>query len=318
MGIALALTSAACFGLQSICIRLGQRTRRDDDGHFMSVSMNTLLILAVLPFSTAAAWSWTALVAFVLAGIGTTWLGRGTALRAIRLIGPARQSAFLISAPIFTGMAGWALLDESLTVVQILGGTLVLGGLAILLRSKVVAEPLEADEAEALSLFKDGAFAQRGSIAFPATTSRARTRGYWIALVSAVSFGFGYVGRKWGLEHYPNAVFGALVGALMSLALIVARESLKGRLRALIDANIRDVPLWFVAGGLLSGCGLLMGFSAFIYLPAWAVAVVKGTQGLWTLLWSYLFIRQEEHLGWGVVFSVALTFAGISVIALAS
>lgn len=315
MGIALALTSAGLFALQSIFIRIGQRVRRNDDGLFMSVSMNILVALVVLPFSSGAPWNWTAFLAFALAGIATTWLGRGTALRAIRLIGPARQSAFLISAPIFTGIAGWVILDESPTTLQMAGGMLVLGGLGVLVRSKVTAEPVIAREGAAA--FEGGFQSQGGSIAIPTAASR-RTKGYVIAILSAVSFGLGFVARAWGLDHYPNAVFGALVGALISMALIIGRESLNGRLGALLHDNVRNVPLWFVAGGLMSGLGLVLGFSAFFYLPAWAVAVLKGTQGLWTLLWSYLFIREEERLGWSVVLSAALTFGGITVIALAS
>jgi drug/metabolite transporter (DMT)-like permease len=318
VGIALALGSAAAFALQSICVRIGQRTRRTDDGHFMSVSMNALVVLVVLPFSTAYPWSWVAFGAFLLGGVGTTWLGRGTALRAIRLIGPARQGAFLISAPIFTAIAGWVVLDESPEPLQALGAVLVLAGLGVLVHSKITAEPLTIDGTEPAAVHERSRFGEEGSIALAPSAIPVRTRGYAIALLSAVTFGLGFVARAWGLDHYPNAVFGALVGALVSLLLIVGREWFRGRLGTLINDNIRNVPMWFVVGGLLSGLGLLAGFSSFLYLPAWAVAVIKGTQGLWTLLWSYIFIREEEHLGWSTVLSVMLTFTGITAIALAS
>lgn len=318
MGIVLALASAAAFGLQSICVRIGQRTSEIDDGHFMSVSINALVVLAVLPFSAFYAWSWVAFLAFLLGGIGTTWLGRGMALRAIRLIGPARQGAFLISSPIFTGIAGWVLLDQAPAPMQFVGAALVLTGLAVLVRSNVAAEALVAEGAEGAPPERPAPARDRGPIMPAAPTASTRSRGYAIALLSAVTFGLGYVARAVGLEHYPNAVLGALVGALVSLTLIVARESLRGRLRRLLDRNVRNIPWWFVAGGILSGFGLLAGFSAFLHLPAWAVSVLKGTQGLWTLVWSYLFIRQEEHLRWSTLVSVALTFTGISVIAVAS
>jgi drug/metabolite transporter (DMT)-like permease len=317
MGLAFALASAASFALQSICVRIGHRSRRDDDGHFMSVLMNTLLVLVVLPFTTLYAWSWVAFAAFLLAGIGTTWLGRGTALRAIRLIGPARQGAFLISAPLFTGVAGWTLLDETPALNQLTGGILVLAGLGVLIRSKLAAEPLAGATLEAEEPVVEPAFAEPGAVAIP-TRDAYRTRGYAIAFVGAAAFGLGYVMRAWGLEHYPNAVFGALVGAALTLVLIVVRESVRGRLATLWDENIRHVPLWFLVGGLLSGLGLIFGFSSFLYLPAWAVAVIKGTQGLWTLVFSYIFIRDEERLGPTVVLSVILTFSGIVVMALAT
>ena len=316
MGITLAVASAAAFALQSIFVRIGQRTRHRDDGHFMSVLMNAVVVLAVLPFSTFYPWSWTAFVAFLLGGIGTTWLGRGTALRAIRLIGPARQGAFLISSPIFTGIAAWALLDETPTALQLLGALLVLAGLGVLVQSKVAAEALPLEGPEGLQT-GHRVRGEAGSVASGVPTVSVWTRGYAIALLSAITFGLGFVARAVGLDHYPNAVVGALVGALVSLALIVGREFFRGGLGPLIHDNVRNVPWWFVAGGLLSGVGLLAGFSAFLYLPAWAVSVLKGTQGLWTLIWSYLFIREEEHLNWSTLLSVILTFAGISVMALA-
>jgi drug/metabolite transporter (DMT)-like permease len=315
VGITLALASAAAFALQSIFVRIGQRTRHRDDGHFMSVLMNAVVVLAVLPFSTLYPWSWIAFVAFLLGGVGTTWLGRGTALRAIRLIGPARQGAFLISSPIFTGIAAWVLLDETPKPLQLAGAMLVLTGLGVLVQSKVAAEALPLEARDALE--PGHQVGESGAIASKVPTVSVWTRGYAIALLSAVTFGLGFVARAVGLDHYPNAVVGALVGALVSLVLIVGREFFRGGVGPLIHDNVRNVPLWFVAGGLLSGVGLLAGFSAFLYLPAWAVSVLKGTQGLWTLIWSYLFIREEEHLNWNTLLSVLLTFAGISVMALA-
>jgi drug/metabolite transporter (DMT)-like permease len=317
VGITLALASAAAFALQSILVRIGQRTRDSDDGHFMSVSMNAIVVLAVLPFSTFYQWSWSAFVAFLLGGIGTTWLGRGTALRAIRLIGPTRQGAFLISSPIFTGLAAWVLLEETPAPLQLLGGVLVLTGLGVLVRSKLAAEALLLEGPGAVGR-DDQTRRETGSVATEDPIVSSRTRGYAIALLSAITFGLGFVARAVGLDNYPNAVVGALVGALVSLALIVGRELIRDGLGTLIHNNVRNVPLWFVAGGLLSGVGLLAGFSAFLYLPAWAVSVLKGTQGLWTLLWSYLFIREEEQLNWITLLSVTLTSGGVSVIALAS
>lgn len=316
MGVTLALVSAACFGLSSVCSRVGQRSRSRDDGHFMTVMMNVVLLLVVLPFSSGAAWSWTALIAFLLAGVATTWLGRATSLRAIRLIGPARQGAFLITSPVFTGIAGWVLLDETVHPLQLLGSAFVLGGLAVMVRSQVVAEALESAVSE--SPPRGEGVAGRRSLAAAFGNLDARRQGYAVAAASAASFGLGFVARKWGLEHYPNAVVGALVGALMSLTLIVGRGAITGNLRRIVQENLRDVPLWFVLAGSLSGLGLLLGFSAFLYLPAWAVAVLKGTQGPWTLLWSYLFLKQEDQINRQLLLAVSLVFLGIVVIAFAS
>ena len=56
MGIFFGLFGALCFSLTSILVRVGQRTRPKDDGVFMSVLVNVLLLGAVALFVDWPAW----------------------------------------------------------------------------------------------------------------------------------------------------------------------------------------------------------------------------------------------------------------------
>jgi drug/metabolite transporter (DMT)-like permease len=114
----MALAAGALFGLNAVLIKIGMRRTVADNGHFMSVFVNVLFLGVLMLFVSLPYWSWAGFAGFILAGLLTTWLGRGASFMAIRLLGPARQGAILISAPLFAAIAGWVFLDEGITLLQ--------------------------------------------------------------------------------------------------------------------------------------------------------------------------------------------------------
>jgi drug/metabolite transporter (DMT)-like permease len=311
------LASAALFGLNAIFVKIGMRGRVSDNGHFMSVLVNVMFLGSLLLFVSLPPWSWTGFGVFVLAGLMTTWLARGTSFMAIRLLGPARQGAILVSAPLFAAITGWIVLDEAITLIQAVGGIVVSLGLLLLLRSRMQVE--EVGRAPHTEVGHVGA-----SAIVEVTTTRTRrlrhtlrhdefTRGFAVAMVAAVLFGAGFVARKWGLSYFPSAVGGAFLGACTALAMIVVRSTVRGTLRRLADDNLRAIPWWFVASGIATSLALFLQFSAFDHLPAWMVSLLQGTQAVWTLLWAYLFLRPEERIGRELVLSVAVVVVGVSI-----
>lgn len=314
-GIVLGLTAAALFALGSICSRLGMRSRQENDGLFLSVLVNVVLLGLLIPGVRLPAWNWAAIVSFILAGALGTLLGRGTSLRAIRRIGTARSNAFQISNPLFTAMVGWFVLDERVRPVQGLGGAMIVGGLALVIRSRAASESLvTATEPMPRTPRSDG---KRGlSFIRGVFTESPRRVGLLYAVISPVFFGLGFVARKWGILHFESPVAGAFLGTLTSLTVVVTGALLGRRLRSLIDENFRYVPWWFVATGMLTGTALILQFNAFVSLQAWMVSLLQGTQGLWTLLWGFLFLREDERISGGLVLAVLLIMAGVAVMSL--
>jgi drug/metabolite transporter (DMT)-like permease len=150
----------------------------------------------------------------------------------------------------------------------------------------------------------------------PALRKSASITGFLFALAAAMLFGVGFVVRKAGLAGYDSAVAGAFIGAMTALGMIIVSAGARRQLDGLVEANFRRVPWWFVAGGVASGFALLAQFKAFDYLPAWVVSLLQGTQAVWTILFSYLFLRDEEDIGWRLLLSIGLVVCGVAVMTL--
>jgi drug/metabolite transporter (DMT)-like permease len=297
MGIFLGLVSAILFGASAVWIRVGMRARRMDNGHFMSVVMNCVVIGGVTLIVRLPRWNWSGVALLLLAGAMTTFMARGTGYAAIRRIGPSRQSAILLSAPVFAALVGWVGLGEAIQPHEALGGSIVIIGLLLLIR------------------IRGGGPGGAGDGARTAERSRF-VRGTVFALASAAMFGAGFVVRKLALARFDSAIAGAFIGALAALSLIIATSGLKGQLERLVHDNVRRVPVWFIAGGLASSLGLMAQFSALQYLQAWVVSLLQATQVCWTVLLSYLFLREEEGIGRPLLLSIALVLSGVTVMTL--
>ena len=316
MGVAIGLTSAMLFGLNAVFLKIGMRSRRLDNGLFMSVLINVLFLGAAMLFISLPAWSWEGFVGFVLAGLMTTWLGRGTSFMAVRLLGPVRQNAILVSAPLFAAITGWLFLGESITPLQASGGVVISVGVLVLLRSRLQHHgraPQDERVTNTAAFSGVEAVVERPTRAPGATRSADVTRGFIVAVLAAVFFGTGFVARKWGLSHLPSAVTGAFIGASIALAMTIVSTSLRGRMGDLVTDNLLNIPWWFVAGGLACTVALFLQFSAFEHLPAWSVSLLQSTQAVWALLFTWLFLRGEEDIGWELLISIGLIASGLTI-----
>jgi len=312
----MALAAGALLGLNAVFIKIGMRRRRIDNGHFMSVLVNVLSLGVLMLFVSLPRWSWVGFGGFVLAGLLTTWLGRGTSFTAIRLLGPPRQGAILVSSPLFAAIAGWFFLGESITFAQGLGGLIILIGLWVLLRSRLKSENGPNDSGIAGTLLETQDAGTTPIWATRGETAGSRhdfTRGFFIAVMAAFFFGSGFVARKWGLSYFPSAVAGAFFGACTALSMIILSSAARGHIGRLVEENFRQIPWWFVAGGIALSISLLLQFSSFDYLPAWIVSLLLTTQVVWTLLWTWLFLRDEERVGRELLLSIAFVLVGVAV-----
>lgn len=297
MGILIGLLSASCFGLNMVLIRKGMHSRPNDDGHFMSAFVNVIVLAAALPILGTGPWNVAGVLAFMAAGFLTTFAGRGLSMHAVRLIGPTRQSVFLIGAPLVAAIGGVAFLSESITLLQATGGVLIMGGLLVATKGRTAASLTEA-EAPAADV-----------------DERARRRGYVFSTVAMLCFGIGFVVSKAGTTLLPSAITGAFIASSTALVLIMTRAVVSGHHIRLFNDNVRRLPVWFILGGSLTAVGLFARFAAFIALPGWVVAVLMGTQALWTAVWSYAFLRDEEVFTKESVASLIIVSAGVILLA---
>lgn len=303
MGILLGLAAGLCFSVASILARFGMRVRSRDDGLFMSIFVNLLVLGALTSLIELPPWSTEGVVALAAGGVLGTFGGRATNLRAVRIIGPSRANAFLTGGPLVAALGGWIVLGEAVSLLGGFGGALVLIGLYRIIRSRSTAVAVAAGESAA-----------GGSEPQPETGGHDSSSGFALAMAAPVLFGLAFVVRKWGLEEFPSAVGGAFIGAAAAIAIQIGGDTVTGQLGRRMRENVRRIPWWFVGAGAFTSAALISQFLAFGYLPAWVVSLLQGTQVLWTLLLASLVLRREERIDSSLIVSVILVFVGVAAI----
>ncbi len=301
MGIVLGLTAGVCFSIASIFARFGMRLRERDDGLFMSVLVNLLILGALTLLVDMPAWDGTGVAALAVGGVLGTFGGRWANLRAIRLIGPSRANALLTGGPLVAAIGGWFVLDESISLLSGVGGAMVLFGIFRIVRSRTTAQTIQS-------------LASSPPASTPPNLEKKASGGFAIALLAPVLFGLAFVVRKWGLDFYPTAVGGAFIGAVAGMSVQLLMDISTGQLGRRVSENLVNVPWLFVGAGLFTSAALLSQFFAFQYLPAWVVSLLQGTQVLWTLLIASIVLRREERIDASLILSIIIVFVGVAAI----
>jgi drug/metabolite transporter (DMT)-like permease len=294
MGILLGLTSALFWGMGALLLRVGMRTSFKDDGLYMTFAVNVFVLGAIGLFVSKPEWNASGVAALAGAGLVGGLGGRHSNFRAIRFVGATRASIFIIGSPLVTAAAGWVILDESLRPVEAVGGLLVLAGLALLISTRSTAK----------------------SVPGATTAEHTPLIGYLYAIAAPILIGFAFVLRKWGLQSFDSAVLGAFIGVAAALILLAIADVGLGRFRARISDNFDDINWWFVGAGATLSLALLTQFWAFSFTAAWVVGVLQGTQAIWVLVLSYVFLQGEERIDRIVVASVAVAVIGVTLIAI--
>jgi drug/metabolite transporter (DMT)-like permease len=302
MGILLGLAAGVCFSVASILARFGMRKRSRDDGLFMSIFVNLLALGTLTLLADLPDWDTQGIAALAVGGVLGTFGGRGTNLRAVRIIGPSRANAFLTGGPLVAAAGGWVVLGERVSLVGGLGGVLVLAGLYRIIRSRTAA----------VAVGSSGQVVSASQEAAPEAPDPSV--GYAFAVAAPILFGLAFVVRKWGLDYFPSAIGGAFIGAASALTIQVLGDTVSGQLPRRMRENVGSVPWWFVGAGVFTSAALVSQFFAFGYLPAWVVSLLQGTQVLWTLLLASMVLRREERIDAGLVASTILVFIGVAAI----
>jgi drug/metabolite transporter (DMT)-like permease len=289
MGYIFGLATAMFFAGGSILVRVGHRHREADDGVFTTVLVNVLALGIMASFVGSPLWNTSGIVALMLGGVIGTVGGRTLILRAVRLIGPSRANAFMTGTPVVAAIAGWIILGESLTTVEAFGGLIVILGLLLLVLTRSSAGGRQAG-----------------------VTPLSH---YMIATLAPTFFGLAFVVRKWGLARFDSIVFGAFIGSITAFAVIILIDLVRRQFRDRIEMNLRSIPWWYVGAGVATSLALLSQFTAFGYLPAWVVGILQATQVVWTIGFSLLFLRGDEHIDRILVGSVFLVITGVTLIA---
>ena len=283
IGTGLALLSSAFLGTAVVLANVGLRYLHPARGALVSIPSTTLAYWLLAPFLLHGD-GWNAAALAIFAAVGVVFPAVVTLLNfaSNRIAGPTIAGTVSSTTPLFAVLVAVVVLGEPLTLAAAAGtAAIVLGVIA---------------------------FTGRGG-------DGARAWAAWailLPLAGAAIRGAAQAAVKGGLALWPEPFVAVLVGYTVSCATIFAAS------RALVpeDAaplNRRGV-LWFVSVGACNGAGILAMYAALAHGQVSVVSPLVATYPIFTLALSALFLR-EERFGARVLAGVALTVAGVVVIA---
>ena len=208
-------------------------------------------------------------------GIVGLAIGDSALFRAFTLIGPRRGMLAMATAPVFTVVVAWALLDEALGVMALLGIAVVMGGVMLAVAGKDPGGGQFADPDRALL-----------------------RRGYLLAMVAAAGQGLGSAFVKIGMAGGEIQV-DPLAATFVRMAFAFAAYWLAALPRHGLRRLLR--PLRDVRGSLNLAAATLLGPYLSVYLSILAIRhaeagvaqVLLGAVPIFVLLPAWLVYRDR-------------------------
>src|SRR3954447_5261635 len=234
--IALALASAVCFGLGLTLTQFGLRDATPSAGAAISIPTSTLLFLLAAPFGLAGSPpQWAGVPVFAAVGLLFPAAVTLITFEANRRLGPVVAGSLGNLAPVFAVLLAFLLLGEPLRVGQLLGLAVILAGIAAL-------------------------------TAPPANQITGWTSWYIILPIAAAALrGFVQPVIKLGLEVWPSPFAAALIGYVVSSAVVVV--TLRRHSGGWRPALSRRALGWFAGVGLCNGLAVLLMYAALARGP---------------------------------------------------
>ena len=280
---ALALLASAFLGTAVVIANVGLRYLDPARGALVSIPSTTLFfwLLALFLFR-GEGWNATAFATFAVVGLIFPALVTFLNFASNRLTGPTVAGTISSTTPLFAVLGALLFLGEPLSPAAAAGtAAIVLGVVALTARG----------------------------------ADRPRVSAAWVILlplVGAAIRGGAQAAVKGGLALWPDPFVAALVGYTVSSATIFAgNRAFVPRTSTPLD---RRGILWFMAVGICNGVGVLAMYAALNRGQVSVVSPLVATYPLFTLALSALFLR-EEKFGARVLLGVALTVAGVVVLA---
>jgi len=282
-GTALALLASAFLGTAVVLANVGLRYLHPARGALVSIPSTTLLFWLLAPFLLHGG-GWNATAFAIFAAVGVVFPAVVTLLNfaSNRITGPTIAGTVSSTTPLFAVLVAIVFLREPLTVPAAVGtAAIVLGVIAFTARGEKTSREWAA-----------------WAILLP--------------LAGAAIRGGAQAAVKGGLVLWPEPFVAVLVGYTVScVTIFAASRTLVPRDAA--PLNRRGV-VWFIAVGFCNGAGMLAMYAALARSPVSVVSPLAATYPLFTLALSALLLR-EERFGPRVLAGVALTVAGVVVLA---
>jgi len=298
LGAILGLLSAAGFGANTIITR--RAMLRVSANYIATLTVFTgpifFLVVATITGEIWKLWyfPWQAHVFLALSGVVHFALGRSWGYRSLGLIGATRSNIVTSLSPIVTVLLAILILGETVSVTMLIGIICTLMGPLVLLKEEVSSggEPSRAGDL--------GRELDR----------RTLTKGIFYGVGAALFWGSSAILIKLGLENGGTPIAGTFI-AYSSASLVIAPSSFLNRehreeILRRDKKSIKDV----LYSGLTSNMGQLTRYLALGFGSAIVVSLTLRTVSLWSLLFSFLFMREYESFSRWVLLGNALLVVG--------
>ena len=298
LGGALALLSLLTYGICMVLVSVCVRTFRSEPGSLIAaaacIPAGIVISCWQLAFGEVQAGisAW-AVVAFALAGIFSTYLGRWLVFKSIELNGPSGASALQSTSPLLTAVFAWVFLGEVIGWVGMLGITMAIVGLV------------------SMSFGLQRRAAARPPVAAALTSGRSLV---WASLLVGVGSSAAYSGshifRGSAVRIWNEPLLGATIGAGAALlALLLASRNKWPEYKREVLANRKGA--WQFAGiGVLQFLAQTLVIASMKYIPVSVAALVSMCTPLVVVPISYFVLRNEERLNGVMLLGILITLCG--------
>ena len=278
---ALALFTAFGFGLNAVLVRKGLKDSNPATATLV-VSAVQVMVLSILLLADPPEINWVAIAYFAASGIMASTLGRTLNYLSINKLGVAISTSLVGANPLFSTLFAFLFLNESVAVTTVLGSIMVVVGIAVI-----------SGKSEAVDFKKTDLL---------------------IPLMAACFYAASSTFRKVGLNILPEAVLGAVVGAMMSLIIYPIYLTATQKLG---DFRLSKSSLpYLIVGGIVVSVTWISMFYAFNLGSVSVVSSLMGTSPLFSLMLSTVLLKDTEKITKNVVIGSIVIVAGIIIISM--
>lgn len=298
MGVVFALLSAMSWGVSNALVRRAQTETSYDTqiGTVLTIIMNNIINIILFTgmiIKTGANFecNFAGIGLFALGGFLNSCIGRSLLYNCFSHVGAARGGVIKGIMPLFVILGSIVFLQEKLTSKMWIGIAIILCGVYSISFDTLARTKADGKKANAKI-------------------------GILIGLLSCGFLASGNLLRKVGLSYINNSVLGVTVGSIVGLLGYMIFLLSKGQMKDLLNA-IKEMNKDYIVGGALSSASLYFLFFAMQTIPIAMANSVAASEPLFTILMSWLILKNNEKITWKTILGGVLVAIGAIVLILA-
>lgn len=291
IAVLLALGAAISNAIMQLCIRFGTENGKSTNALLIVMSTNMIVLLPAVaiiyyPNYQLTNISW---IAFVVAGLFGTVLGRAFMYTSISKIGASRTAPIVATQALVATLLGVVLLGEALTATHAIGILLIVAGVV------VIAWETSHDNPDNLS-------------------RRQLVIGLLIPFGSAFAYGAEPIYANYGFREGTPAPVGLAVktvAATLGFTLYLRWRKALPEFTTMERENLR----WFVFAGIANTLFLVGYYLGLEIAPVSVIVPIHITSTLFVVVLSMIFMPQRlERVTWKLAAASTIVVIGVFII----